>query len=240
MKKIIAFLMAAVMVQFATAQVDEGKVVFEEKIDLHRRIPKENEQMRAMVPQFRTTKFELSYADNKSLFKQAEEETDLSEQPQGGGGVVMKFGGADNIFYKDFTTQTTVEKRNMMEKDFLVEDSIRNITWKLVDGETKTIAGHACKKATGKSQMGLDIVAWYAEDIALSSGPAQFGGLPGLILLMDVNAGEIVYTATSIDKTVKKADIKAPTKGKKVTPEEFAKIRKELMGNGGPIKIVTN
>ena len=239
MKKIIAFLMAAVIVQFAAAQVNEGKVVFEEKIDLHRRIPKENEQMRAMVPQFRTTKYELSYADNKSLYKQAEEETDLSEQSQGG--LVMKFGGADNVFYKDFTTQTTVEKRNMMEKDFIVEDSIRNITWKLVDGETKTIAGHACKKATGKSQMGMDIVAWYAEDIALSSGPAQFGGLPGLILSMDMNQGEIVITATTIDKTVKKADIKAPAKGKKVTPAEFAKIRKELMGDGnGPVRIVTN
>ena len=241
MKKIIAFLMAAVMVQLAVAQLNEGKVVFEEKIDMYRRIPKENEQMRAMLPQFRTTKFEMLFADNKSLYRQAEEAADLSEQPQGGGGMVMRFGGADNVFYKDFSSQSTVEKRNMMEKDFLVEDSIRNISWKLIDGETKTIAGHVCKKATGKSQMGMDIAAWYAEDIALSSGPAQFGGLPGLILGMDVNSGEIVYTATTIDKTVKKSDIKAPTKGKKVTSEEFAKIRKEMMGNSnGPVRIVTN
>jgi len=239
MKKLIAVMIAAVMMQLASAQVKEGKIVFEETVDMHRRIPKENEQMKAMVPQFRTTKFELSFADNKSLYKAAEEEPDLADQQQGGG-IVMKFSGSDNIFYKDLTTQTSIEKRNLMEKEFIVEDSIRNISWKLADGETKTIAGHSCKKATGKSPMGADIVAWYAEDILLSSGPAQFGGLPGLILAMDVNNSEFVYTATIISKDVKKSELKAPTKGKKVTPAEFAKIRKELMGDGGPIKIVTN
>jgi hypothetical protein len=57
---------------------------------------------------------------------------------------------------------------------------------------------------------------------------------------MDVNNSEFVYTATTISKDVKKSELKAPTKGKKVSPEEFAKLRKELMGNGGPIRIVTN
>ncbi|MGC4104078.1 GLPGLI family protein [Ferruginibacter sp.] len=239
MKKFVVFLSAVILAQVAIAQVKEGKVIFEEKIDMHRRIPAENEQMKAMIPQFRTNKYELLFADNKSLFKAMEEEPDLSEQPQGGG-VVMRFAGADNIYFKDFTTQQAIEKRSLMEKEFLVQDSIRNIVWKLVDGETKTILGHVCKKATGKSQMGFDIVAWYADDIALSSGPAQFSGLPGLILGMDVNSGEIVYTATDLQKDVKKADIKAPTKGQKVTPAEFAKARKELMGDGGPVRIVTN
>lgn len=239
MKQIIALLFALVIFQWATAQVKEGKIVFEEKIDVHRRIPKENEQMRAMLPQFRTNKYELLFADNKSLYQKQEEETDLSEQPQGG--MVMRFGGADNIYFKDFTLQKSIEKRDLMEKEFIVEDSIRNITWKLVDGETKTILNHVCKKATGKSERGLDLVAWYTEDILLSSGPAQFSGLPGLILALDIAEGEIVITAQEINDSVKKADIKAPTKGKKVTPAEFAKIRKELLGDGnGPVRIVTN
>ncbi|MGE5105908.1 MAG: GLPGLI family protein [Sphingobacteriales bacterium] len=238
MKRIFALLIASTIFQWAAAQVKEGKIVFEEKIDVHRRIPKENEQMRAMLPQFRTNKFELLFADNKSLYQKIEEETDLSEQPQGG--VVMRFGGADNILYKDFIKQQSIEKRDLMEKEFIVEDSIKNINWKLVDGETKTILGHVCKKATGKSERGLDLIAWYSEDIAISSGPAQFSGLPGLILGLDVNEGEFVYTALEIG-AVKKAEIKAPTKGKKVTPVEFAKIRKELLGDGnGPVRMFTN
>lgn len=151
------------------------------------------------------------------------------------------FSGADNIYFKEPNTNKSIEKRDLMEKEFIVEDSIHNVSWKLVDGETKTILGHVCKKATGKSERGLDLVAWYAEDIVLSSGPASFSGLPGLILGLDINNAEITYTAQEIKTEVKKADIKAPTKGKKVTPEEFVKIRKELMGDGnGPVRIVTN
>lgn len=239
MKRIIALLIASVVFQWAAAQVKEGKISYEEKIDVWRRIPKENEQMRSMMPQYRTNKYELLFADNKSLYKAAEEEPDLSEQPQGG--MIIRFGGADNVFFKDFNTQQSVEKRDLMEKEFIVEDSIRNINWKLMDGETKTILGHTCKKATGNSERGLDLIAWYAEDISLSSGPGQFSGLPGLILGMDVNEGEFVYTALEIQNSVKKTDIKAPTNGKKVTPAEFAKIRKELLGDGnGPVRIVTN
>lgn len=239
MKRIIALLIATAIYQWVAAQVKEGKITYEEKIDVHRRIPKENEQMKAMLPQFRSNKYELLFADNKSLYQKQEEEADLSEQPQGR--IVMRFGGAENIYFKDFSTSKSIEKRDLMEKEFIVEDSIRNINWKLVDGETKTILGHVCKKATGKSERGLDLVAWYAEDIVLSSGPGQFSGLPGLILVLDINNGEITYTAQEIKETVKKADIKAPTKGKKVTPEEFVKIRKELLGDGnGPVRIVTN
>lgn len=237
MKRTVALFIALFIAQWALAQVKEGKIVFEEKIDVHRRIPKENEQMKAMIPQFRSNKFELLFADNKSLYQKQEEEADLSEQPQGG--IVMRFGGMDNIFFKDFTSNKSVEKRDLMEKEFLVEDSLKNIAWKLADGETKTILGHVCKKATGKTDRGSEVEAWYAEDITVPAGPAQFAGLPGMILALDVNSGEFQYTALEITDKIKKSDIKAPAKGKKVTPEEFAKIRKELLGDG-PVRIVTN
>ncbi|HET9055305.1 MAG TPA: GLPGLI family protein [Chitinophagaceae bacterium] len=238
MKKILVLLMASIAFKWAAAQVKEGKIIYEEKVDAHRRIPKENEELRARMPQFRTNMFELLFADNKSLYRAKEEEPDLSEQPQGG--IVLRFGSIYNIFYKDFTTLLSIEKRELLDKEFIVEDSLRNISWKLADGETKTILNHTCKKATGKTERGNNVVAWYTEDIVISSGPAQFGGLPGLILGLDVNEGEFVYTALEIGN-VKKADIKVPTKGKKVTPAEFAKTRKELLGdNNNGVKIVTN
>ena len=241
MKKTKVLLIACMAVQSLSAQVKEGTVMYEERIDAHRRIPKEDEQMKAMIPQFRTNLYELLFADNKSLYKAVEEDPDLSEQPQGGGGIVMRFGGANNIYFKDFSTQTAVEKRDLMDKEFIVEDSIRNITWKLIDGETKTILGHVCKKATGKSERGSDLVAWHADDLSLSSGPAQFSGLPGLILGLDANEGEFVYTATDLQTKVDKAAVKAPSNGKKVSPAEFVKIRKELLGDGnGPVKIIRN
>ena len=65
--------------QFIVAQQKEGKITYEMKVDMYRRIPAENAQMRAMIPQFRTAKFELQYADNQSVYKTKEEEKDIVE-----------------------------------------------------------------------------------------------------------------------------------------------------------------
>ena len=240
MKKISIVLLMLTVVQTTMAQLKEGKIIYEQKVDLHRRIPEDNQQMRSMVPPSRTTKFELLFADNQSLYKAVEEEPDLTEQ-HNGGMVIRINGGADNEYYKNFSTRQVVEKRELMQEMYLLEDSIRSFTWKMEEGETKTIAGYTCKKATGKSDRGSDIIAWYAEDIPLPAGPEQFNGLPGMILGLDANKAEIVFTAVLIEKKADKKNLKLPAKGKKVTGAEFAKIQKELMGNNkGGVRIVTN
>ena len=148
MKKIFFGVIATVALQVTNAQVKEGKIIFEQKIDLHRRM--QDEQMKAMVPQFRTSKFELNFADNQSIYKPQEEEPDITENTDHGR-IVMKFGGANNEYYKNFTTQKQVEKRELGDKDYIIEDSIHHTTWKLVDS-TKIILGYTCKKATGKNR----------------------------------------------------------------------------------------
>ncbi|HEX2684478.1 MAG TPA: GLPGLI family protein [Ferruginibacter sp.] len=240
MKKLLSALTVLLCIQTAVAQVKEGKITYEQKVDMHRRIPEDNQQMRSMVPPFRTAKYELLFGDNQSLFKAVEEEPDLTEENNGG--VVIRIGGgADNEYYKNFTTKRAVESREMMQEIYLVDDSLRSITWKLEEGETKTILGYTCKKATGKTERGSEIVAWYAEEIPVAAGPDQFNGLPGMILGIDANKGEIVFTAVSLDKKADIKKIKAPTKGKKMTNAEFVAKQKELFGNQpGGVRIVTN
>ncbi len=240
MKKLWMAATALLWLQTSEAQIKEGKITYEQKMDVWRRIPEDNQQIRAMMPQFRTAKFELQFADSQSLFKPVEEEPDLSEQNNGG--VVIRMGaGGENEYYKNFITQKAIEKRELMEEVYLVEDSIRSIVWKLEEGETKNILGYACKKATGKTERGSDIVAWYCEEIPVASGPEQFNGLPGMILSIDANKGEFVFTATALDQKVEKKNIKAPAKGKKVNGAAFAKIQKELFGNQqGPVRMIVN
>ena len=237
MKKIFFGIVAITAMHVTIAQVKEGKIIFEQKIDLHRRM--QDEQMKAMVPQFRTSKFQLNFADNQSMYKAQEEEPDITENTDQGG-IVMKFGGANNEYYKNFTTQKQVEKRELGDKDYIIEDSIHHTTWKLVDS-TKIILGYTCKKATGKTERGSDVEAWYTEDIPVSSGPETFSGLPGMILQIDINKEEFVTTAISIEKSVDKEELKEPTKGKKVTADEFAAKMKELFGSQtGPVIRVEN
>ncbi len=232
MKKICLAILAVSALQVSYAQLKEGKIVYEQKVDMYRRM--QDEQMKAMVPQFRTSKFELNFADGQSIYKMQEEEPDITEN-NGNGNVVMKFGGGSNEFYKNFVTHKQIEKKELAETDYIIEDSLRHINWKLVD-TIKNILGYNCKKATGKTERGNDIEAWYTEDIPVSSGPETFNGLPGMIMQIDVNKGEIVITALNLEKSANKKELKVPSKGKKITPKDFEKLQKEIFGNqSGPM-----
>lgn len=240
MKKVLSVLTAFLILQNLVAQVKEGKIVYEQKVDMYRRIPEDNQQLRSMIAQFRTSKFELFFGNNQSLFKAMEEEPDMTEQNNGG--VVIRIGGSpDNEYYRNFSTEKSVEIRELMEELYLVEDSIRKLAWKLEEGDTKTILGYVCKKASAKTSRGTDVVAWYSEDIPVASGPDQFIGLPGMILGIDANKGEIVFTAVSLDKNSFSKNLKVPTKGKKITNAEYMAKQKEAFGNQpGGVRIVTN
>jgi GLPGLI family protein len=79
------------------------------------------------------------------------------------------------------------------------------LNWQLSD-EEKQIAGYNCKKATATFS-GRDYVAWYAPEIPISDGPYKFTGLPGLILSLNDMAGHHVFTAMSVEKKKKSAQL---------------------------------
>ena len=74
------------------------------------------------------------------------------------------------------------------------------------------------------------VVAWFASDMPVSAGPAEFQGqLPGVILEMDISNGKQKYTATSISEKADLTEIKEPTGKKHYTPAEFKTERDKLM-----------
>ncbi|MEP0264993.1 GLPGLI family protein [Dokdonia sp.] len=67
------------------------------------------------------------------------------------------------------------------------------------------------------------ITAWYTPMIPASHGPAEFGGLPGLIL--ELNTGNTTMLCTKVVlNPQEEIAIEVPEKGKKVTREEYRKI----------------
>ena len=67
------------------------------------------------------------------------------------------------------------------------------------------------------------ISAWYTPQIPVSHGPAEYGGLPGLIL--ELTTGSTVMLCTKVVMNPeKRIEISAPTKGESVTRNEFDNI----------------
>lgn len=234
------------MLHLCFAQQNEGKVIYERTMQIQMRIA-DNDQAEQMLPKTRTDKFELTFGNNQSLWKHIDEEENVDEVNNNGMQIRMMAPGMDDITFFDFGKDRKVEQREMFGKKLLVIDNIRKLNWKLSD-DTKTILGHTCHKATAqrfgkRMMMNMDngkmerkeindtsnLVAWFTSDIPVPAGPEVQGQLPGLILALDMNDGRMLYKALEISPKVDIASIKEPTKGKKVTPEEFLVERNKMM-----------
>jgi GLPGLI family protein len=233
MKKyfLLAFVLTALM---AKAQIKQGTIIYERKVDVHRRM--QDAQMKAMVPQFQTAKSELIFSDNISVYKALPEDNAPDPFNNGSGNVVMiKIGGPgeDAVLYKNYSNQKFLEQTELADKPYIIDDTIKASSWKLSD-ERKTVLDHPCKKATMKTERGNDVTAWYTEDIPSLVGPDSFGGLPGAILLVDVNNAEMVYTATEFRNEVDNKELREPSKGKHITRADFDKKLDEMFGPATP------
>lgn len=251
MKKILIAGCALLTAALSQAQQTQGKVTYDRTVKLQFSFAGMPGGMEQQMPSSRTDKYELTFGNNQSLWKAGEQDNDDdggSFSSEGGMQVRMVVAGSNDVLYNNFETGKRVERREMFDKTFIVDDTISKLKWKMT-GETKTILNHNCMKAVAtrtskRMTMNMDngvmerkeiddtaaIVAWFATDIPVPAGPSEFQGqLPGLILELDVRGGDQVYKATSIAEKADLAVIKEPTGKKKYTQEEFRKERDKMM-----------
>ncbi|MEO1258770.1 MAG: GLPGLI family protein [Bacteroidota bacterium] len=242
------FLFALLLPLFSIAQQNEGEVVYTETIKMNIDLPDDmDEKMRAMIPTSQSFTKSLIFNEKESLYTDWEagenEDLEISHEEDGMDfQMVMK--RPENIYYADLANQSIVNKQEFFGRMFLITGEATAYPWKLT-GEQKKINDFICQKATctHKEQ---NITAWFTPQIPLSTGPNGYGGLPGLVLEVDINDGERTITPLEINlKAIEKGKIEKPTKGKKVTKEEFTKIRDEKMkemnaetGGSGVIKMI--
>ena len=255
-RELLATGAATFLTAVSLAQTKAGFVQYEMVTQLQGQIQIQGLPAGIELPKSRTAYFDLSFGNNQSLWQVAEQ---APEPEMNTGGVQLRtvtFGGGGDVVFADFNTRLKTEKKELFDKTFIVEDSIRTMNWKMT-GETKTILGYTSMKATAsrisktfkttmvdgkiervESVDTLPVVAWFTTAIPVSAGPSMYEGqLPGLILELDYGNGRNVYKATSVSEKVKLDNIKPPKGKKKHTPAEYEAERKKVMDemqkNGG-------
>ncbi len=261
MKKIGFFISSIFVFLFANAQITEGSVTFERKYKI---MISRNSSMSGATTEAetKTSKHKLVFTQDNSVFK-ALPETETPDPFSGGTNSgnsttsTMSFSTEGGDTHKDYKSKTSVKSSELSGKNYLVTDSIKQQSWKLVN-ETKEILGFTCKKAiryittriqntmtrtistNGSSNnvntdttskpntREVEIVAWYAESIPVPAGPDTYDQLPGLILELNYDNGISVYTAVDFSKKVDKKELIAPKKGQLLTAAEFNKLRADL------------
>lgn len=128
---------------------------------------------------------------------------------------------------------------NQAYDSYVYEEDIVTPQWK-IEKEKLTVAGYSCLKAIARF-CGRNYTAWFTPDIPVSEGPWKFIGLPGLILRVYDDKGEVNFECTQIEKVGWSDPIlKSPTGRStiKVTKEEFYKQLKKYCDN--PSGVIAN
>jgi GLPGLI family protein len=130
---------------------------------------------------------------------------------------------------RNFETQTIHEVQYLLGKTYIIDDSLHFPNWKILN-DMKEVAGHICMNAFYEDTLKMQkITAWYALDIPVSAGPERLGGLPGVILEININDGAMVIAADKIElkPLTTELDLPKKAKGKKIDEAQYYAILKK-------------
>lgn len=197
-----------------TIFLHHGKIEYERRVNVFARIGNDDDQWtefrKKLSNHFKTSYFDLVFTPDKSLYRPGRESDDRE---------VFNFWQApaqENIVYSDLNDAKSVSQKNVFETNFLIEDSLRQIKWKITD-ETRVIAGFNCRRANAIIMDSIYVVAFYTDEILTNGGPESFTGLPGMILGVSLPHQHITWFATRVEAVpVAESQVEPPVKGKKV------------------------
>ncbi len=241
---IIVSLMAGLNV--ASAQT-EGVITYEVKINLHRRIPKEREEMKAMIPEFTDGKAGTGIQRYRIIIQEGRRRHRRRYEPRRRQWSPDPMQQPKIEIYLNSGTQERLVLQEFMGKEYLIQDTLKVAPWKF-GTETKVIQGYECKQAyytdETRPDQKMEITAWYTDKIRPFLGPERHQSLPGTVLAVDINNGERVMVAKSIElRALKKNELRQPASGSKTTQAAFRKMVDEQMkrmGGSGGVMIRTN
>lgn len=212
MKSILFFIAALICTTTSQAQqfVDKAVIEYEVNTNLKKTMSNDSwdEMMKENLSDLKISYFTYTFADNKSLFK-FDRWSPKTRIPKH-----QKDADEENSWYFDFTTRKMNMQKQIVGTNFVIEDSIPNIQWKITN-ENREIAGYNCRKAVGKIMDDVYVFAFYTDDITISGGPCTINGLPGMILGLTIPRLYTSFIATKVDVTFTNASEIKPTTAKK-------------------------
>ena len=195
--------------------------------------------MKDMVKRNTEKDYVLEFKSIESTYTQIEK---LEAEGQGFNWMANYVGDNIGKIYKNAQDKISINETEMMGKFFLVTENLENTKWKM-SGESKKIGQYTCYKASyikkveekafsfsnwnqsnqspkKKKFRDVEVVAWFTPEIPISSGPAFYGGLPGLIMEVTDDKTKILCTKIIMNPK-EKSKIKRPKKGKIINTPDF-------------------
>jgi GLPGLI family protein len=221
-----------------------------------------NDEMSKQIMESMRKQFEKTFVLHFDRYESVYEEEQKLEAPSKGFSLGVMSSGGGAVTYKNVKNKVKLVEKEFLGKEFLITDSLKVWNWEL-QNETKKIGDYTCYKAVSVARVTKEdleeyekakaeqekaktsfftvgepkekvTTVWYTPEIPVSQGPAEFWGLPGLIL--EASFDDTIILCSKIVLNPKdKIEIKKPKRGKKVTNDEYERLiesRLEQMTDG--------
>ena len=223
-KTLLTTVSVALMLQQANAQ--SIKVVYETQSKMEIQADGLDQSIIEQIKKRSKVKHQLCYHNGESVYR-----TLKPESPNTSGNMIINIKTPEDITYRNHNTNKEVAYKDFFGKDFLIETELKASEWTVTDS-TKIIQDYLCQKAFSRNNNKEEMVVWFCPNLPIKDG-AIYTGLEGIVL--EVQTGKVNIVATEIsDETDCKIEV--PTKGKKISQEEFVKMvekRMKAMENEG-------
>ena len=181
-----------------------------------------------LIKMFKNTKdvtSVLRFSKNESLYNV---ESKLKNEANKTLNMTAMIAGGNTIYYTNSGKKDYYKQFNREEP---LRVDILPIKWTITQ-ETKKIGDYLCFKAVAVKKVRddkplLKITAWFTPTIPVSFGPIDYFGLPGLVLEVSYNRINIKATKFVLNPK-EKIVINKPTKGKRMTNEEYEEMSKNF------------
>lgn len=253
--KIIVFAFVILISLNSNAQNFSGKVTYvsKSKMELGNWGAKLSDAQKKQIANRLKNRLEKTYIlrfnKQESIFKEDEKIDAISGATDSWGSYFTR-----GEQYKSIQENKLVQSQEFYGKRFLVKDKLYKIDWSLGTA-SKQIGKYTCYKAKAfvpyselkwfdfswsdirsndreekqVEEKMIVVEAWYTTEIPVAQGPAEYWGLPGLILEVSAENTTLLCTEVIISKQ-DDAGIEAPNKGTEITKKEYtATIRKKMV-----------
>ncbi|GLR17119.1 GLPGLI family protein [Portibacter lacus] len=222
MKQIITVFLVVIIAFSANAQKKSGTIEFDRKQDWIQIMSKLPYMTQEEIDRSRLTwgknegngqPFILYFNENESLYTYKEEVSDYG----------YSWKKDDYVVIRDYENKTIYDKIDFLGRTYILQEDAPRIKWKILN-EIKEVAGYLCMKAeTVDTVKGTKIHAWFSDEIPVYAGPEGFYGLPGMILGLDFNDGDVIVEATKVTFSDEVVELPIPKKmkGRKLTVAEM-------------------
>jgi GLPGLI family protein len=210
----------------------------------------QKKQWMARMKNFLEKTYTLSFNQNESSWKE-----DVKLDAPGTQGMRWGASNGQGSIYKNFANAEMVEDIESFSKRFRIQEKLEQPKWQmtaetkkigkytcykatLVKADDRITMSNMWRRMSRRRDQDKDstktkeedirkieVTAWFTPEIPVKTGPAEYYGLPGLIL--ELNAGRTTMLCTEIVLNPEESiTIDAPSKGKEVSRDEYNKIIK--------------